>query len=234
MTRARLDPAIVTRAIIHPMYPAISFHSVPFLPSIRRAIVCVVLLLVPLAGGCARYEYDIVRPADLAQHVGTKQWTTFTLDDLEYRLRSYDNRLVALIYNRSEQPVRLSGEESTAVDPRGESHPLRGRTILPGSHIKLILPPPRPRVRDYGPRFGFGMGVGISRRYRRDHFGYGTYDDLTDYGPRYYTVYDASDATYWAWPGEGNATIVLAYERGERGEAGETFEHEFVFRRVRM
>src|SRR5688500_15554476 len=77
--------------------------------------------LLALAGGCARYEYDLVRPPELAQHVGTKAWATVPLNDLEYRLLTSDNRLVMLIYNRGERTVRLAQADSVVVDPSGES-----------------------------------------------------------------------------------------------------------------
>ena len=90
------------------------------------------MALLALAGGCARYEYDLVRPPELAQHVGTKAWSTVPLDDLEYRLLTSDNRLVMLIYNWGERTVKLSEADSVVVDPRGESRPLVGRTIDTG------------------------------------------------------------------------------------------------------
>ena len=139
------------------------------------------ITLLSLTGGCARYEYDLVQPPDLAGHVGGKSWTTFRRDELEYQLRTVDNLLVALVYNLGEGTIKLSGSDSAAIDPRGESHPLQGRTIPPGSHIKLILPPPRPQVRSYGSTFGFGVGVGYGGvPPYHDGFGYGSgmYDDV--------------------------------------------------------
>ena len=188
--------------------------------------------LLALGGGCARYEYDLLQPADFAGHVGSRSWTAFQRDDLEYRLRTSDNRLVALVYNRGERTIKLSGADSAAVDPRGESHPLQGRTIPRDSYIKLIFPPPRPQVRSYGPTFAFGVGVGYSRRFGgpyRDGLGFGSgmYDDVE---PRYYSVYDPNDRTYFVWPGGSDLRLLLAYEP----EAGDPFRHEFVFRRRRM
>ena len=194
--------------------------------------VLVAMALLALAGGCARYEYDLVRPPELAQHIGTKAWSTVPLDDLEYRLLTSDNRLVMLIYNRGEQTVKLSEADSVVVDPRGESRPLVGRTIVAGSYAKLIFPPPRPQFRSYGPTVG--VGVGYSRYYGQryhDGFGYGpgfgAYDDLE---PRYYNVYDVNDRRYFDWPGDTEVRLLLAYER----ERGEPFRHDLVFRRRRM
>ena len=198
----------------------------------RVRAVLLMSVLPACTSGCVRYEYDLLQPPDLARHVGTTSWTTLQLDDLEYRLRTSDNRLVALVYNRGERTIKLSGEDSAAVDPRGESHPLQGRTVPRDSHVRLLFPPARPQVRSYGPTFGFGVGVGYSRRFGRpyrDGLGFGSemYDDLE---PRYYSVYDRNDRTYYQWPGGTDLRVLLAYER----EGGEPFRHEFVFRRRRM
>jgi hypothetical protein len=191
-------------------------------------------LLVPLVClttfvGCARYEYDLVRPPDLARHIGGKSLTTFSIDDREYALQSYDSRLVMRIANRAGEPVKLLGGDSYAIDPGGESHPLADRVIPPGGHIKLILPPPPQQVRETGPRFGIGLGVGVSNAgFPRRGYGYGggAYDDL---GPRYYSVYDPNDATIWQWNGETEATLRLTFEKGK-----ERVSDEFVLRRRKM
>ena len=75
------------------------------------------ITLLSLTGGCARYEYDLVQPPDLAGHVGGKSWTTFRRDELEYQLRTVDNLLVALVYNLGEGTIKLSGSDSAAIDP---------------------------------------------------------------------------------------------------------------------
>lgn len=188
--------------------------------------------LVALAGGCARYEYDLVRPPELARHVGTKAWSSFRLGDVEYRLISSDNRLVMLVYNLGGRTVKVAGPDSVLVDPRGESRPVSGRTIVPGSYVKLIFPPPRPQFQSYGPSYAFGVGAGSAGYYGHryhDGFGYGPYGP---YGlePRYYTVYDPADRRYFDWPGSTEVRLILAYQP----EGGEPFRHEFVFRRVRM
>jgi hypothetical protein len=196
-------------------------------------LACVVVFLTGCLAGCARYEYDVVEPPDLAGHVGTKSWTALRRGELEYRLRTSDNRLVMLIYNRGEAPVKLLGDDSAAVDPRGESHPLQSATIPPGSYAKRIFPPPRPRVERFGPSIGIGVGGGIGRGYgRHRHF----YHDPFDPGfaapvePRYYTVYDPNDRTYFDWPGEGGVRFLFAYERGD----GESLRHAFLIRRRKM
>ena len=186
-------------------------------------------LLLAVTGGCAHYEYDVVQPPELARHVGTKQWTSFQRDTLEYRLRTSDDRLVMLIYNRGERTVKLSGSDSAAVDPGGESHPLQSRTVPRDSYVKLILPPPLPQVHSYGPTMGFGVGVGYAHGYGgpyRDGFGYGSgmYDDVH---PGYYSVYDPNDRTYFSWSGDSDLRLLLTFQE----DAGKGFRHEFVLRR---
>jgi len=213
------------------------------------------LLSLFLAVGCAHYEYDITRPADLAQHVGTKQDVTATLDPLEYRFRSYEDHLIVRIFNPTDDPIQLLGEQSAAVDPKGQSHPLHSATIESHSFVKLILPPPPPYVEPYGPTIGLGFGMsadaGASRtdhpiyldvHGRGGHFhhfhrefigGWGWnywdpwYDDF--YGPRYYVLYDGDDTTYWNWKGETEVRLALAFQHNDK-----TFRDEFEFRRVKM
>jgi hypothetical protein len=131
--------------------------------------------------------------------------------------------------------VKLLGEDSYAVDPRGESHPLPTRTIAPGSSTKLIFPPVRPTFRQSGPSFGVGVGVGLgSARHRRGYYGsrlgYG-YDPFYDDYPRYYRLED--DGTlYWDWPGNGTVVkLRLVYQRDHESNR---FHHDFTFRRVKV
>jgi hypothetical protein len=135
-----------------------------------------------------------------------------------------DNRLVVRVFNPTEDPIELLGDKSTVVAPTGQSHPLRGQTIAPRSHAKLILPPRRPRAyNSAGPTFGVGVGMRVDARdrgYPDDHFGY---------APRYVTVYDGGNALYWDWNGETEIRLTLVYQRDEK-----TFRHEFVIRRQKM
>ena len=198
----------------------------------RTPALLLTTLALSLTSGCARYEYDVLQPAELAGHVGTRQWTNLHVDELEYRLRTSDDRLVMLVYNRGERTVKLSGPDSAAVDPRGESHPLQSRTVPRDSYVKLILPPPPPQVRSFGPTFGFGVGMGYSRRFGRPYrdglgFGTGMYHDVE---PRYHGVYDPNDRTYFNWPGDSNLRLLLAFQ----AEGGEGFRHEFLLRRRKM
>lgn len=179
--------------------------------------------LLLLAIGCAHYEYEIVRPSDVAQHVAADHDAVFGLDELRYRLRSVDNYLVIRIYNPTTQPVRLLAP-SVAVDPQGQSHPVRPQTIAPDSFIKLILPPPPPEVAPSGPVIGFGLGFG------GPHYGAGLYEPVYDpYYPRYYASPDAVPY-YWSWKDEGDARLELVFQRDEQ----KPFTQEFLFHRRRL
>ena len=204
---------------------------------------CAILLLT-FVTGCAKYEYDLVQPSEHQRHIGRNIDQVVTIDPLEYRLRTVDNRLVMRVYNPTEDSIQLVGDKSVVVDPQGQSHPLRTQTIAPRSYIKLILPPLRPRVYDPGPHFGVGVGVGVSRyHYRRYPYYHSTYyhpyydpwpyypyyyDHYYD-GPRYLYLEDDNDARYWDWRGVGEARVILIYQRGD-----DDFRHELVFRRMKM
>src|SRR5690348_12149073 len=96
-----------------------------------RANVMILLssLLLAATGGCASYEYDLTQPPDLRRHVATKTDTVVTIDPLEYRLVTVDNRLVMRIFNPTDDAIQILGEKSTVVDPTGQSHPIRSQTI---------------------------------------------------------------------------------------------------------
>ena len=183
--------------------------------------------LILLLVGCARYEYDITRPTDLAMHVGTKSDAIAPLPPLEYRFRTVENRLVMSIYNTTDDPIQLIGERSSVVDPEGQSHPLRSQPIAPNSFIKQILPPYRPRIERSGPTFGIGIGTHVGHRHRRA-YPYDAFDDPYYDEPRYFAVIE-DNALYWSWSGEGQIRMMLVFARKD-----ETFTHEFVIRRVKM
>ena len=199
--------------------------------------VCLLLAVATLTGGCARYEYDVVEPPDLAGHVGEKSWVALRRsDDLEYRLRSADDRLVMRVFNRGGRPVKLLGADSVIVDSRGESHPMLGATVPPGSYVQRVFPPPLPRVRRYGPSFGFGVGVMGAQRVRHRGHRYHPHRHpfhsagFHDFEPRYYTVYDPNDPTFFGWPGGASARFIFAFQR----DGEEMIRHEFLIRRVKM
>ena len=185
---------------------------------------------IALLSGCARYEYQLVRPPELTRQVGRNIDQVFALEPLEYRLRTVDNRLVMRVFNQSQDPIELLGQKCSVVDPEGQSHPLPGQTIAPGSFIKMIFPPPRPRTYDpyYGPSWhtGVGVGVRVDGRWRGRQF---PPSPQVRPSPVYLDVYDEANAYYWDWRGEGEARIMLVYRKGE-----EEFRHDFLFRRRRV
>jgi hypothetical protein len=206
-----------------------------------------ILLILLCATGCTHFEYELVKPPDLAQHIGTKEDVTFAREPLEYRLRSYEDRLVIRIYNNADDPVQLIGEQSAVVDPQGQSHPLRSATIESHSFIKLIIPPIPPTVEPYGPSIGIGFGMVAQRdepsstqtdaplylmldghHFRRGYYGVSYWDPwpYDYYAPRYYAVYDQT--TWWQWKGEGEARVALTFARNDK-----TFRDEFTFKRVK-
>lgn len=185
---------------------------------------CFLLTLLFLGTGCAKYEYDLLGPPDLRTHIGTKTDAVSEVEPLVYRWRTVDSRLVVRAFNPTADPIQLLGEKSTVVAPGGESHPLRGQTIAPQSHAKLILPPRRPRVYNRGPTFGVGVGMHVDARDR----GFPNPDPLDDQ-PRYLAVYDDDNAIYWEWNGETEIRLSLVYLAGE-----ESIRHEFVIRRRKM
>ena len=165
-------------------------------------------------------------------HIGRKADEVFTIDPLEYRLRTVDNRLVIRIYNPTEEPIGAArrGAELRRRSERPKP-PAASQTIAPASFIKLILPPIPPRLEPYGPTFGVGVGMHVSddRHARHHHHHYHDpfpYDDR----PRYYTLYD-----------EGNEFVLGLGRRIRRPRHArlppheeKTFRHEFVFHRKKM
>ena len=186
----------------------------------------VVIALATLVG-CARYEFDLQRPTELAQHIGDKTPTSIELAPIRYQLQSAEGRLVMMIHNTDGQPITLRGDQSYVVAPSGQSHPLRTQTIAPGSYIKLILPPFRPRSDREGPVIGFGFGTVIGSANEPSPMPAGIGKTLT--APVYLRI-DESDATYWEWEGQTEATISLKYD----GPDGKTLTHAFTFKRVKV
>lgn len=177
-------------------------------------------LLAVLAAGCARYEYGIVEPADLAARIGHKEpgEVKIALDSVQYRFRAVEDRLVLLAVNASDQPLELLGERSYLVDPARESRPLQARTIASHSYMKMILPPLRPVYRA-APWLGVRVGSDP----------YDALDDPAWAYPSSSAPYDGAAAGYWEWRGEGNVRLRLAYRRGEQ-----TFHHDFVLSKKKM
>lgn len=182
-----------------------------------------------VAAGCSHFEYDIVEPTNLAQRIGTKASITMPLAPIRYEAQSSNDRLVLLIHNESDEPIKLLGEDSFVVDPQGQSHPLPTQTIAPAASAKLILPPVRPTFRQSGPTMG--VGVGVSHNYGRAGYRHGFAGDpyFYDEYPRYYAMQD--DGTrYWEWTGDGTeARVRIVFHSGDK-----QFHHDFIFRRVKV
>jgi len=194
----------------------------------RSLLACLLLFAV----GCTHYEFDLTQPANIATHIGTKSDSVVALDPLEYRFLAYEDHLIVRIFNPTDDPVQLVGEESAVVDPTGQSHPLRTGMIEPHSFVKLILPPPPLVVGPYGPSIGISIGGAYGYHYHRHgwypNYGWRYYDPWY-YAPRYFVLYDQGDTTYWNWRGESSVRVALAYLRN-----GKTFRDEFEFARVKV
>lgn len=192
----------------------------------QRALASFVLLFA--LAGCAKYEFDLTNPPALATHVGRKAFAEVKVEPLDYRLKAVENRLVMEIYNPTQDMIELVGPKCAVVDPQGQSHPLRSQSIAPGSFIKLIFPPMRPRVYDpyyYGPAWNVGLGVGyqVDSRTR-----YKTSPSPAP-SPQYFTYYDDGDSYFWDWKGAGDCRIQLAFRQGDK-----EFRQEFSFTRKKM
>src|SRR5690242_1464878 len=124
-----------------------------------RYATAIVFLLASVLIGCARYDFQVIKPDTLATRV-TQTASRIQTPNMVYYMQAYENRLVVQIHNGEQAPVELLGEKSFVVDPHGISHPLRSITIAPDSSAKLILPPLRPRFEHHG--FTFGVGTQIS------------------------------------------------------------------------
>jgi hypothetical protein len=182
-----------------------------------------VFAMLALLSGCARYEFDLVEPAELARHIGQKgEAATIVRDELEYRLEACDGHLVMEIANKTEETVELAGERSFVVDAKGQSRPLRGQAIGPRSFIRLILPPTGAMY-----RAGPTVGVGVSYWHHRYPWHDPWYDPCWP-GPYYVVAYDEG-GYHWRWEDESSVKLGLTYRR-----KGEALRHEFVFRRRKM
>jgi hypothetical protein len=204
------------------------FRVSPRSPSIRSAMLSstrslALLIALFLLTGCTHYEFNIVSPADLRQHIGVDRDVRVTLAPIEYRLRAYEDHLVIQIYNRSNEAILLLSDQSAVVDPQGESHAVRGKVIAPEAYIKLILPPMPHYAAMYGPGFGLGVGYGYGFGPR---FGGGFYDPFWD-GPRYVAV-EEPGVSYWRWEGLGNVRLLLAFQQG----GNKPFTQQWTFSRV--
>lgn len=182
-----------------------------------RMILIAMLLLSGV--GCARYEYNITQPADLARHIG-KDPVPIQRGPLVYRMQTYENRLVMQVENPTEHPVQLEGERSWIVTPDSESRPLQPQAIAPGAHVRVVLPPLAQRVARSGPSLGIGFGIGTGGR-----VGTGVGAGMPLYGDRLYFDEDST----WTWPA---GAVIRLHLVGEHD--GNPFTHDFIIDRQRM
>ena len=177
--------------------------------------------LLTICGGCATFEFDVVKPESQAQRVTNDAATTISISPMEYLLQADSGRLVMRIFNRADESIQLLGSRSVVVDPTGQSHPLHDETIAPGTFVREILPPFPPERSQ--PNFSVGLGVGVSRAEDPDYVAPRGFTE-----PSRIDVAADSPAYYWEWDGDTEVRVNLVYGRGER-----TFEQRLVFRRVR-
>jgi hypothetical protein len=181
--------------------------------------------------GCYHYEYRIVSPPDFQRRIFADRELVVHRDPMEYRFLAEQDLLVIRIFNPTQEPIQLLGQQSSVVDPHGQSHPLLGQVIPPGAYIKLILPPmPRYEVVS-APHASVGFGFG----YGFHHHGYygGWYAPIWyDPGwdePRYVAVYEPGQS-YWRWDGPGDVRLILTLQRGPN----QPVTHDWSFVRVKV
>lgn len=201
--------------------PAPGPHKAGGLSS-RSLLLWAALLLL---SGCAHYQYRLVEPAQYAQPITDKTTARISYPPLDYMLRERDDRLMIAIANPGSLPATLVGPQSYVVDPRGLSHPLLSATIAPHSYIALALPPEaRPYYRPY-PTVSLGFGYGAWWPGPGPFFGTGFAYPV---GPGYYAP--GPEPYSWEWK-TGQVRMRLFYQQG--GPTN-TFEHQFLFDRVRV
>ena len=175
--------------------------------------------------GCQTYHYRIVQPQTTPAIVA-QQGASLKVDPLEYRLEPQNGRLEIRVVNPTLDRIVMLGERSYVTDPKGESHPIRGRVLGPHSFVRLLLPPIPFTYAHPDYTWGWGWGGWAWG------WGWPAYVPMT--GP-YYTegffgppplVYEQALTIYdWDWK-RGPIHLRLTYERGK-----DTFEHQFEFDR---
>ena len=170
-----------------------------------------------LASGCRSFDYRVVEPAGNAGMV-EGQPVSVHYEPLDYELRRLHGRLAMKIWNRTKERIILKGEKSYVIDPKGESHPLVGSALGPGSYLNLLFPPKAATVQITGGTGGWAWAPG----YRGGFVG----SEPVFYAPPV-TTYEFQTAYDWKWE-TGIARIRLSYEQG-----GKTYEHNFEIVRER-
>ncbi len=180
-----------------------------------------VLALLWMIGGCARYEYQLKQPADWSRHIGP-QVQRIDEPPLGFVMQTYENRLVLQIENHAAETVKLIGGDSWLISPDGQTRSLADQTIAPGSFIKLILPPVRPRAEPSGPTIGFGIGGSTGGRIGTG-VGVGT-----TFGRN--RVYIVDEEAYWDWDGGRDVKLKLSFALPD----GKTLTRQLLIERQKM
>ena len=75
---------------------------------------------------------------------------------------------------------------------------------------------------------GRGHGQDRSRRHHH-HRHFADHGAAIYHDPHFLSVHDESDTRYWDWKGEGEARLLLLFQRGDK-----EFRQEFTFRRRKL
>ncbi len=166
--------------------------------------------------GCRTYEYRVVQPAGTPPVVSDVP-VVVRYEPLEYRLWRYHDRLHVRINNSADDRITLLGNQSYAVDPNGESHPLPTRVIAPHSFTQFQVPP-EPITYRYPDYWSWGTGWGWG-------WGYGPYWGPY-YGPAFYAppplaTYQIMTPYDWVWK-TGPVRLRLTFDRNAKN-----FEQDF-------
>lgn len=179
------------------------------------------LVLVPalalLLTGCARYQYRVTEPERFAaQAVRKEEPVSMEYEPLRYEAADRGGRLALGIFNPTPDLLRLDGNRSYVIDPRGETHSLPARTIAPRSSVRLFLPP-EPEVYRAGPSFSFGIGGGYGYSPFYPDFGY---PQVIYHEPQNFYLDGPDD---WDWF-LGTVTVRLYYETEGKTNS---YDHQF-------
>jgi hypothetical protein len=170
------------------------------------------LMMNILIGGCAPVGFEAnLEGGGAPVEVGDSQDTVIAAQPVQFRMRTVESRLVVWIENVSDEPVELLGDNSSVIDPGGESHVIAGQTILPGAPVKMVLPP---------------MSLGESQP--AGPLPVGSYDR-----PGFISVPGSDGAgdpyeQHWQWDSGLDVEVSLSFE-----QAGHPFQRHLSLRKVR-
>jgi len=210
-----------------------NMHAMPHADVRRLMPLLLMLLALP---GCARYEFAITQPAEMAARL-SRQEHEVAREPLVYHFVDQSLRVGIRIENPTDDPITLKGETSYIVTPDGQSQPLRAGTIAPHTWSGFTIPPVQRVYRRSGLSFGFGVGTFGDHSATGIGLGYDPfYDDF---------AYVPTEQNVWRWK-EGTVRLHLVFERGggsssaagdsadATGRPRSTFEHDFEIVRRRV